>query len=105
MRRRPPRSTRTDTLFPFTTLFRSTEDEVNLIQPKGNYGCPDIEGVVDNDLERAFAEENQAIHPLLSWTPTIAPAGMDYYSSDKIPEWNNRSEEHTSELQSLMHIS
>lgn len=67
----------------------ATEDEVNLIQPKGNYGFPDIEGVVDNDLERAFAEEHEAIDPLLSWTPTIAPAGMDYYSSGKIPEWNN----------------
>lgn len=67
----------------------ATEDEVNLVEAKGNYGFPDIEGVVDNDLERAFAEENQAIYPLLSWTPTIAPAGMDYYSSNKIPEWNN----------------
>ena len=67
----------------------ATEDEVNLIRPRGNYGFPDIEGVVDNDLEQAFAERYETIDPLLSWTPTIAPAGIDYYASDKIPEWNN----------------
>lgn len=67
----------------------ATEDEVNLIEENGNFGFPDIEGVVDNDLERAFAEKHKTIDPLLSWTPTIAPAGMDYYSSNKIPEWNN----------------
>lgn len=67
----------------------ATEDEVNLVRPGGNYGFPDIEGVVDNDLEQAFAKKHGAIDPLLSWTPTIAPAGMDYYASNKIPEWNN----------------
>jgi len=67
----------------------ATEDEVNLVKPRGNYGFPDIEGVVDNDLEQVFAERNETIDPLLSWTPTIAPAGMDYYASSKIPEWKN----------------
>src|SRR3546814_10340229 len=33
MRRRPPRSTRTDTLFPYTTLFRSSGVRVNCIAP------------------------------------------------------------------------
>src|SRR3546814_12651434 len=49
MIRRPPRSTRTDTLFPYTTLFRSpttlaeiakiaAEEEVNIIVPEDNFG-------------------------------------------------------------------
>lgn len=67
----------------------ATEDELNLILPKGNYGFPNIEGNVDNDLERAFAEAHHVIPPLMAWTPTIAPAGMAYYHSHTIPEWNN----------------
>src|SRR3546814_12955520 len=41
--RRPPRSTRTDTLFPYTTLFRSNERSVvlNSPVPGGNLGAPD----------------------------------------------------------------
>lgn len=67
----------------------ATEDELNLIVPKGNYGYPNIEGIVDNDPEREFAERHNTIAPLMAWTPTIAPAGLAYYSSDNIPEWNN----------------
>lgn len=67
----------------------ATEDELNLIVPRGNYGYPVIEGMVDNDLEREFAEKHQTIAPLMNWTPTIAPAGLAYYSSDQIPEWTN----------------
>ena len=57
--------------------------------PRGNYGYPDIEGIVDNDLERQFAEKHHTIPPLIAWTPTIAPAGLNYYYSDNIPEWNH----------------
>src|SRR3546814_2339925 len=79
MIRRPPRSTRTDTRFPYTTLFRSSEDA----------GEP-------ND---SFA----AAVPLALGTPvraSILPRGDgDFFVFDV------RSEEHTSELQSLMRIS
>src|SRR3546814_8804195 len=67
MIRRPPRSTRTDTLFPYTTLFRSALA-----------------------LDRRRAEEEIHQHGL---------AGAD------AAEDVERSEEHTSELQSLMRIS
>lgn len=67
----------------------ASDDEVNRILPNGNYGYPFIEGEVDNDIEREFALKNNTILPLMTWTPTIAPAGLDYYSSSKIPEWNN----------------
>src|SRR5690606_29205409 len=69
----------------------ATEDEVNLIQAGGNYGFPNIEGIVDNDLERAFEKEHNTIPPLMAWTPTIAPADIDYYprTTSQIPEWDN----------------
>src|SRR3546814_4989364 len=73
MIRRPPRSTRTDTLFPYTTLFRSVDGPF-----------PDIAGHV----EQAVAVGWKAAHRC-----RLAVAGV------------GRSEEHTSELQSLMRIS
>lgn len=65
------------------------EDEVNLIHAGGNYGWSVIEGVHDKPLERLFAKEKGTIEPLRSWTPVIAPSGMDYYGSSAIPEWHN----------------
>src|SRR3546814_19622422 len=72
MIRRPPRSTRTDTLFPYTTLFRSV---VNA------YRCGQMDA------------QNQQ------------PRNRDYHSKDYDIGGTYRSEEHTSELQSLMRIS
>src|SRR3546814_19373175 len=66
MIRRPPRSTRTDTLFPYTTLFRSRPE----------WDCADF------DLQQIGKRRLERHDP------------QDY-----------RSEEHTSELQSLMRIS
>ena len=65
------------------------EDEINLIAPTSNYGWHNIEGMHDQDFEKEFAELHNAVEPIKSWTPTIAPAGLDYYSSDGIPEWKN----------------
>src|SRR3546814_8916389 len=76
MIRRPPRSTRTDTLFPYTTLFRSK----STIAPK-------IEITVLNSGK--ISNENTPI-----------PSKITSGSSTIV-----RSEEHTSELQSLMRIS
>src|SRR3546814_7197426 len=89
MIRRPPRSTRTDTLFPYTTLFRSATIAVA-------FGCP-FEGPVDPERVVAMARR-------------IAAAGaIEVAIADTIgiarPAEVERSEEHTSELQSLMRIS
>src|SRR3546814_11405974 len=72
MIRRPPRSTRTDTLFPYTTLFRSSRHRavprLHLLRLPGRLGGGDLR-----------------VH--------------------RIDDADQRSEEHTSELQSLMRIS
>src|SRR3546814_6729572 len=77
MIRRPPRSTRTDTLFPYTTLFRS--HFVRSLLPLGHMG---FSAAASGQGRGGGAEIRQS-----RYTP---PA---------------RSEEHTSELQSLMRIS
>src|SRR3546814_14741642 len=74
MIRRPPRSTRTDTLFPYTTLFRSGR----------RHRSGEVRGDGEGYARRARLRQARARGP--------AGAGL-------------RSEEHTSELQSLMRIS
>src|SRR3546814_2087317 len=84
MIRRPPRSTRTDTLFPYTTLFRSDESA----RADDAEGEGDVAGNGDADLGLGPARAEVAEH-----FEEVVPAQL----------W--RSEEHTSELQSLMRIS
>src|SRR3546814_3192290 len=85
MIRRPPRSTRTDTLFPYTTLFRSLQHPFeNIGNDRGIASFPKI------DCSRS---RRAAGGPSCRATAT-PQAGGSY-----------RSEEHTSELQSLMRIS
>src|SRR3546814_1920470 len=88
MIRRPPKSTRTDTLFPYTTLFRSHVDRPGVEAQQ----CVKLTGTNRSfGLIRSSAQR-QAFRlgaPAPGW-----PDGRSY-----------RSEEHTSELQSLMRIS
>src|SRR3546814_12180845 len=46
MRRRPPRSTRTDTLFPYTTLFRSSAAEQSLLRSLQQYGIEEEDALL-----------------------------------------------------------
>src|SRR3546814_7725896 len=110
MIRRPPRSTRTDTLFPYTTLFRSRRAASSWPRPRRRsvhtgadaqlaahvhprhprvfvsaYGQDDG---CDQDRSHGDAHGDEPTNP-------AGPAGTDCW----------RSEEHTSELQSLMRIS
>src|SRR3546814_4200710 len=81
MIRRPPRSTRTDTLFPYTTLFRSMAiDAVERLRAVAELSELRSQEV---QLEQAIAVVRRALGDALT----------------------ARSEEHTSELQSLMRIS
>src|SRR3546814_1644796 len=85
MIRRPPRSTRTDTLFPYTTLFRSDCT---------GRGRGDLHAV--GRIGRVTRKPSGSSYSVSPWTSmansfSVSPAA--------------RSEEHTSELQSLMRIS
>jgi aldose sugar dehydrogenase len=67
----------------------SDNDEVNFILAGRNYGWPTVHGLCDDDIggERAFCQANTVAEPLATWTPTIAPAGADFYVGTLIPEW------------------
>src|SRR3546814_3993245 len=101
MIRRPPRSTRTDTLFPYTTLFRSGDDDMR--QPhlcrgdRGMLGLEQVDGARHPGLDvakgaSAGAGVAENHHRRVLFRPAFA-------------DIRARSEEHTSELQSLMRIS
>src|SRR3546814_6787353 len=87
MIRRPPRSTRTDTLFPYTTLFRS------LAAVQGVEAPGSLADLVVSFMDLKPAEKQEVLE-----TVELVPR------LDKVLE-HLRSEEHTSELQSLMRIS
>src|SRR3546814_4853487 len=97
MIRPPPRSTRTDTLFPDTTLFRSVAVQSRI---GGDYGKARLRyGSYDTqELQLAKGIESG------NWTQNyfIGQQKSDGYRDHAGSE---RSEEHTSELQSLMRIS
>src|SRR3546814_8318558 len=108
----PPRSTLTDTLFPYTTLFGSLigriadadddrlADGVMFLNPAG-LGEGREGGVAVEHIEHRIA----ALRGLsLRWEgdeDAIGPTGLGGH----VPHGGGRSEEHTSELQSLMRIS
>src|SRR3546814_18135899 len=60
MIRRPPRSTRTDTLFPYTTLFRSREAEPGRYLPYARHVTPDVIALDSGDLMMMFRLEGLA---------------------------------------------
>src|SRR3546814_2047957 len=94
MIRRPPRSTRTDTLFPYTTLFRSGDRNSSFrstSQLLANIGA-----ATDGDQRQEWRRWS------ISARTTRQSMAVDA-SARRIRQW--RSEEHTSELQSLMRIS
>src|SRR3546814_3697202 len=87
MIRRPPRSTRTDTLFPYTTLFRSAGEG----GPRRRRHRRDLRASRPDHRAGAGARQSAAASPLPLCGGEDRP--------------RHRSEEHTSELQSLMRIS
>ncbi|WP_165372069.1 PQQ-dependent sugar dehydrogenase [Emticicia agri] len=68
----------------------SLEDEINLIQKKGNYGWPDVNGPCDTPSEITFCNANNVIAPIFSsGNVTWAFCGLDYYNNSAYPEWQN----------------
>ncbi|MBP8067178.1 MAG: PQQ-dependent sugar dehydrogenase, partial [Pedobacter sp.] len=66
-----------------------TDDEINAIEKGRNYGWPTIKGFCNESGEASFCTINNIAEPLINWTPTIAPAGLAYYTSDYIPQFKN----------------
>src|SRR3546814_1895877 len=105
MLRRPPRSTRTDTLFPYTTLFRSgvAANIRIVVGPAGG-----AVGTERPDVERLPVRPRCLI--IIGAPPRIGGQFLDIAAAPiafglSQRRRRGRSEEHTSELQSLMRIS
>src|SRR3546814_9020832 len=99
MIRRPPRTTRTDTLFPYTTLFRS--EAFGRLPLRLGHGleapAPDfaeINAGINGHGERGRRQRSDMAETEQAWSEEGEPH-----------QHEQRSEEHTSELQSLMRIS
>src|SRR3546814_9991533 len=92
MIRRPPRSTRTDTLFPYTTLVRSCCTSGNAVRIVESLGAPRVIVLPDQYLASYVARHTTV--EIIGWRGRC-----------EVHERFSRSEEHTSELQSLMRIS
>src|SRR3546814_4918401 len=103
MKRRPPRSTRTDTLFPYTTLFRSrlrSEGEQLAARQQ------QMEQAIPTPAADASAPLPVGDMPAPSASVLSAPVnGTPIPPADNPAPATSRSEEHTSELQSLMRNS
>src|SRR3546814_10503328 len=102
MTRRPPRSTRTDTLFPYTTLFRSacglacavgSNQGMNMATP-----YLQIHGIDRHESEKSLGKPARFQNDKRSF---VCHAAVPFFCLIAA----SRSEEHTSELQSLMRIS
>src|SRR3546814_4937077 len=110
MIRRPPRSTRTDTLFPYTTLFRSVYPLLDLKRLKigvRDYVCRIEQAVIDTLAEWNIGAQRRAGAPGVYVNDAkVAALGIRVRRGCTFHGLAfNRSEEHTSELQSLMRIS
>src|SRR3546814_7320455 len=95
MKRRPPRSTRTDTLFPYTTLFRSVYVKFN------NATKADLGITILIDTTGFGTWKPVMTHYTAAGDGEFSARGLDTIEM----KFGVRSEEHTSELQSLMRIS
>src|SRR3546814_3652642 len=122
MIRRPPRSTRTDTLFPYTTLFRSQHDGPDGHSPQFDTEGPDRAGgaVPDPDRRGLAAHRRRRLRPSRAQRcrrtavhgDSAGNAGKAYAEPRMVRSsghhhllFADRSEEHTTELQSLMRHS
>src|SRR3546814_10009280 len=103
MLRRPPRSTRTDTLFPYTTLFRSHKsgESQRLIHESPHRFVAFRRATILRGLHRLTDKFKDMCSVLL----VVLAFGKCIEDPNTFRDWPRRSEEHTSELQSLMRIS
>src|SRR3546814_3361468 len=99
MIRRPPRSTRTDTLFPYTTLFRSCHRFCPPGRPRNAPSSYPPWRPAFHTVPRGYCRPGELLGSSEA-APAASKAGADPRRSHRV-----RSEEHTSELKSIMRIS
>src|SRR3546814_8182927 len=109
MIRRPPRSTRTDTLFPYTTLFRSAERDLRPDRAGGRaagFNRRPRTAAVGMRHCRCTRKRRGDIDGVTTEPDSARLQRRDHRGNRQVPRLDRRrSEEHTSELQSLMRIS
>src|SRR3546814_8680193 len=111
MIRRPPRSTRTDTLFPYTTLLRSWRGVGETVDPRAmpltGLANAAIDRIAGGPASFAAGLARYGENDLLCYRAESPPdlVARQAASWDPLLDWARRSEEHTSELQSLMRSS
>src|SRR3546814_1585292 len=101
--RRPPRSTRTDTLVPYTTLYRSAATTRSACDPARASGANAAAGTGCADVIRGRDDSAARMRVLAVGDRVNRQRSFRTTANTKIV--GTRSEEHTSELQSLMRIS
>src|SRR3546814_5873403 len=99
MRRRPPRSTPTDTLFPYTTLFRSNSPQHSIL----NVVLAGV-GMIASVMVSYTTARSEGLGVKANVGFLQRPERIVLLIIGALSTWD-RSEEHTSELQSLMRIS
>ncbi len=65
-------------------------DEINIVQPGRNYGWPVITYGRNYGIGTRIGEGTSKPgmeQPVIHWTPSIAPSGLDFYTGDLIPQW------------------
>src|SRR3546814_4801745 len=109
--RRPPRSTRSDTLFPYTTLFRVSV-RPSLPSQREHHGSFLAKRRVRRSYGSLVSESSRRFRPGSPQSPIRAPTPKTSVQRRSAAAYQkqslyslSRSEEHTSELQSLMRIS
>src|SRR3546814_4403250 len=103
---RPPRSTRTDTLFPYTTLFRSSDaTSTKYSTCSSNSEIWEIRRIWNCTVATRTEAGKRVLMPFSRTVACCGAKGLAQNINTALPPLSLRSEEHTSELQSLMRIS
>src|SRR3546814_13094427 len=98
MIRRPPRSTRTDTRFPYTTLFRSIQDDGLHEHERRNDDRNGDRVDIDNRIHPSRNRRTHQISPLQMSRRELLPKFVSGFARRDLVGAMARSEEHTSEL-------